>query len=61
MNVVSVLAIIKGDERYVFLYDEDNLPALLTVLANYAMDPELSFNWYDAFLLRQRAIQSRGQ
>lgn len=61
MNVVSVLALVKGDERYVFLYDEENLPALFTVLADYAMDPQLSFNWYDAFVLRQRAIDARDQ
>lgn len=53
--MTSVLALMKDDERYVFLYDEENLPALFTVLANYAMDPELSFNWYDAFVLRERA------
>lgn len=59
MNAASVLVIIKGKHRFVFLYDENNLPPLFTVLANYAMDPELDFNWYDAFVLRQRAIDFR--
>ena len=37
---VNVLALVKGDERYVFLYDDNNRAETLRVLGRYASDPE---------------------
>lgn len=58
---INVLALVKGEERYVFLYDDDHRAETLRTLGRYASDPELSFTWYDAAVLSQRLRQeSRG-
>jgi len=51
---INVLALLKGEERYVFLYDDRSLDQVLQTLGRYAADPELSFTWYDAAVLSQR-------
>ena len=51
---INVLALLKGEERYVFLYDDRSADQLLQTLGRYAADPELSFTWYDAAVLSQR-------
>jgi hypothetical protein len=51
---VNVLALIKGEERYVFLYDDESADQLLQTLGQYAADPELTFTWYDAAVMSQR-------
>lgn len=52
---VNVLALVKESERYVFLYDDESVGTLLETLGRYASDSELSFTWYDAALLSQKA------
>lgn len=52
---LNVLAIMKGDERYVFVFDDESLDKLRQTLRAYAEDPELSFNWIDAGILMQKA------
>ena len=56
---VNVLAMVKDEERFVFLYDDDSAPQLLETFGRYAADPELDFSWYDAAVMSQRvrAIQ----
>lgn len=54
---VNVLALLKGEERYVFLYDDRSINQVLQTLGRYAADPELSFTWYDAAILSQRVRQ----
>ena len=51
---INVLALLKGEERYVFLYDDQSANQVLQTLGRYAADPELSFSWYDAAVLSQR-------
>lgn len=57
---INVLALVKGEERYVFLYDDDNRAETLRMLGRYASNPELSFTWYDAAILSQK-IRSTAQ
>ena len=45
---INVVALVKGSERYVFLYDDDSRTETLRTLNRYASDPKLSFSWYDA-------------
>jgi len=54
---INVLALVKGCERYVFLYDDDSRAETLRVLGRYASNPELSFTWYDAAVLSQKIRQ----
>ena len=51
---INVLALVKGAERYIFLYDDSNRAETLRTLGRYASDPELSFTWYDAAVLSQK-------
>jgi hypothetical protein len=55
---INVLALVKGRERYIFLYDDRNRAQLLRVLGRYASSPDLSFSWYDAAVLSQRVRRS---
>jgi hypothetical protein len=54
---INVLALVKGEERYVFLYDDASRAETLRILGRYASDPELSFTWYDAAVLSQKIRQ----
>lgn len=47
----NVVALVKGGERYVFLYDEESTPQVFEALGRFATNPDLSFNWYDAATL----------
>ena len=54
---INVLALVKGSERYVFLYDDESRAETLRVLGRYASNPDLSFTWYDAAVLSQKIRQ----
>jgi len=54
---INVLALVKGSERYVFLYDDSSRAETLRVLGRYASNPDLSFTWYDAAVLSQKIRQ----
>ncbi len=54
---INVIALVKGGERYVFLFDDDSREETLRTLAKHAANPELSFSWYDAAML---AVKVRG-
>ena len=56
---INVLALVKGAERYVFLYDDASRAETLRVLGRYASNPELSFTWYDAAVLSQKIRQAK--
>jgi hypothetical protein len=51
---INVLALVKGEERYIFLFDDDRRADALRTLGKFASNPELSFSWYDAAVLSQR-------
>jgi hypothetical protein len=53
-----VLALVKGSERYIFLFDDENRAETLRTLGRYASNPELSFTWYDAAVLSQKIRQN---
>lgn len=58
---LNVLALIKGNERYVYLYDDDSRPSLIDALRDHAANPGLNFTWFDAAVLTEKAReQSRG-
>jgi hypothetical protein len=55
---INVIALVKGGERYVFLYDDESRDEALKMLGRYAANPELSFSWYDAAVLGQKVRQN---
>lgn len=58
---INVLALVKGEERYVFLFDDSSRAATLRILGRYASNPDLSFTWYDAAVLSQKIRQEAQQ
>ena len=51
---INVLALVKGNERFIFLFDDQNRDETLRQLARFAADPELDFSWYDAAMLSRK-------
>ena len=55
---INLVALCKGEEKYVFLYDDARATQVLQQLAKFASDPSLSFTWYDAAVLGQKVRKS---
>lgn len=55
---INVLALVKGNERYVFLFDDDNRVEMLRQFGRFAANPELTFTWYDAAVMSQKVRQT---
>lgn len=55
---INVLALVKGEERYIFLFDDKHRAETLRTFGRYASNPELSFTWYDAAVMSQKVRQS---
>jgi hypothetical protein len=55
---INVLALVKGEEQYIFLFDDKNRTETLRMLGRYAANPSLSFSWYDAAVLSERIRQA---
>ncbi|HSQ55417.1 MAG TPA: hypothetical protein VLM40_06700 [Gemmata sp.] len=51
---LNVLALIKGDARYIFVYDDDSRDELINDIRDKATDPAIPINWFDAAVLTER-------
>ena len=51
---INVLALVKGNERYIYLYGDSQQAEVLRTLGRHAACPELSFSWYDAAVLGKK-------
>ena len=59
---LNVLALFKGEERFIFVYDDDSRAAVIDEIRNQAADPAVALNWFDAAVLTQKAHeQAKGQ
>jgi len=58
---INVLALVKGTERYVFLYGDKQRTELLRTLGIYASRPDLSFTWFDAAMLSQKVQKAHAK
>ncbi|MBL9165725.1 MAG: hypothetical protein JNL18_23580 [Planctomycetaceae bacterium] len=58
---INVLALVKGRERYIFLYEDSQRAEALRTLGRFASNPELSFTWYDAAVLSQKVRNSSSE
>ena len=54
---ITLLA--KGNERFVFLWDEASRAELLQTIGRFASNPELSLTWYDAANLAQAVRKTK--
>ena len=55
VNEFNVLALIKGQERFVFVYDDGSRACLIDTIRDLAADPALSLTWFDALVLTKKA------
>lgn len=51
---LNVLALFKGHERFIFVYDDDARESLIDELRHQAADPAVALNWFDAAVLTER-------
>jgi hypothetical protein len=62
---INLLALAKGDERYLFTYDDDEASRqeLHRLFGRFAANPDLSFSWYDCAVLgaRLRQVKQKGR
>jgi len=56
----NVLALVKGQERDIYVYDDDSRQPLIEALRDNAADPRLSFSWFDAAVLTRKAREQAG-
>ena len=50
----NIVMLIKGEERFVFVYDDDSRAACLATLGRFASNPDLNFSWFDAAFLSSK-------
>jgi hypothetical protein len=53
-EAINIQLLVKGEERYIFLFTDDRKADMLRTLGKFASDPYLSFSWYDAACLSSR-------
>lgn len=51
---LNIFTLVKGEERYIFLFNDDGAAECLRTFGRYASNPNLSFTWYDAAILSQK-------
>ena len=54
---LSVLALFRGNERFVYVYDDESREELVAAIRAQAASPAVSLSWYDAAVLTERARQ----
>lgn len=57
---LNVLALFKGNERFIFVYDDESRESLVDDIRNKAADPAISINWFDAAVLTERVRDQQG-
>ncbi len=50
----NVVALIKGNERYIFVYDDASYQEMIDDIRGKAANPNHPINWYDAAILTER-------
>lgn len=58
MSGTNIVVTFKGNERYIWIYDDSQVAQCLQSFGRFASDPELSFNWFDA-AKTARAVRDR--
>ena len=51
---LNVLALFKGTERFIFVYDDDSRDEVINDVRQKAADPAVVLNWFDAAVLTER-------
>ncbi len=56
---VNLIALFKGVERYVFIYDDESSGRCLRALGKFAANQDLNFTGYDAAVLSREIREER--
>lgn len=51
---IGLVALVKGQERYVFTFTQDTAEDLYKTFGRFASNDELSFSWHDSGVLCNR-------
>ncbi len=54
-NELNVLALVKGAEHYIFIYDDESRGLLIDNFRDLAADPGVNLSWFDAMVLSTKA------
>lgn len=54
-NELNVLALVKGAEHYIFVYDDEGRSDLIDNFRDLAADPNVNLSWFDAMVLTTKA------
>jgi hypothetical protein len=52
---LNILALVKGAERYIFVYDDESRAKLIDTIRDLAANPHMSLSWFDANVLTRKA------
>ncbi len=58
---VYIIALIRGRERYIWLYDDAHAPDAIATSHRFALDPSLSFSVDDCRLICERILREKSQ
>jgi len=57
MSDINVIVVLKGSERYVWLYSDNQQAECLQSIGRAAGNPDLSLTWYDAAMAIRKIKQ----
>ena len=52
---LNVLVLMKGTEKFVYMFDDYSHPELLDAMRDHAANPNLEMNWLDYHVLSQKS------
>lgn len=54
---LNILALVKGKERFIYVFDDASRGALIDVFRDQAAHPHLALTWFDALVLGRKALE----
>ena len=57
----NVLALVKGEERFVFVYDDTSREILIETMREMAGRPDSGFTWFDVLVLTKKAREQSAE
>ena len=57
----NVLALVKGAERFVFVYDDSSRDCLVAEVRELAGNPDSNITWFDALVLTKKAREQAAE
>lgn len=54
---LNILALVKEEQRFVYVYDDESAEHLLATLEEHAENPGMKLTWYDVSVLSQKVAE----